>query len=390
MVNTRYNDVRPVTPVLPKEEPVIRGHGRGRGRRGRGIERAASSKNEFEGEVEVREEQKRIEQGEGTHTEATSIPPLDPILAQQIMAFMSGIADISVTPTMTATLAPIDHPFVAADQPTNEVVGTDAFFRPLMSSVITSTEHNMLTKFLNIKHPVFHGTKNEDVYEFILNCYKRLHKLGIVYQHGVEFVTFQLEREAKQWRRAYVECHSPVYATLLVTTEEERIRLFVKGLGPELQHPSRPEHSPADGGNDGRVHPQSGPGGSLRGRGAGAIVVQVREQSSKAERWPIRMTVLSFMHFQARPRQRHLMRLSWARKMVRRGCLADFAHIRNVEVESPSIESIPVMCEFSEVFPLDLLGMPLDRDIDFYIDLEMVTHPISIPLPYGSGRVERA
>ncbi|WMV19172.1 hypothetical protein MTR67_012557, partial [Solanum verrucosum] len=63
------------------------------------------------------------------------------------------------------------------------------------------------------------------------------------------------------------------------------------------------------------------------------------------------------------------------------GCLAYLAHIRDVEVESPSIESIPVVSEFRVVFPTDLSGMPLDRDIDFCIDLEISTRPISIP-PY--------
>ena len=55
-------------------------------------------------------------------------------------------------------------------------------------------------------------------------------------------------------------------------------------------------------------------------------------------------------------------------------------HIRDVKVESPSIESNPVVSEFREVFPTDLPGMPPDRDIDFCIDLEPGTLPISILL----------
>ena len=38
------------------------------------------------------------------------------------------------------------------------------------------------------------------------------------------------------------------------------------------------------------------------------------------------------------------------------------------------------MSEFSEVFPTDLPGLPLDQDIDFCIDVEPGTRPISIPL----------
>ncbi|WMV36955.1 hypothetical protein MTR67_030340, partial [Solanum verrucosum] len=66
-------------------------------------------------------------------------------------------------------------------------------------------------------------------------------------------------------------------------------------------------------------------------------------------------------------------------KIGRAGCLVYLAHIQDVEVESPSIESIHVVSEFREVIPTDLPGMPPDRDIDFCIDLEPGTRPISIP-----------
>ena len=43
------------------------------------------------------------------------------------------------------------------------------------------------------------------------------------------------------------------------------------------------------------------------------------------------------------------------------------------------LESIAVVSEFSYVFPTDLLGLPPDPDIDFCIDVELGTQPISIP-----------
>ena len=39
------------------------------------------------------------------------------------------------------------------------------------------------------------------------------------------------------------------------------------------------------------------------------------------------------------------------------------------------------MSEFREMFPTGLSGMPPDKDINFCIDLELGTRPISIP-PY--------
>jgi hypothetical protein len=41
------------------------------------------------------------------------------------------------------------------------------------------------------------------------------------------------------------------------------------------------------------------------------------------------------------------------------------------------LENIPVVCEYPDVFPDDLPGMPLDRDIEFIIELQPGTAPIS-------------
>ncbi|XP_075096500.1 uncharacterized protein LOC107804935 [Nicotiana tabacum] len=68
-----------------------------------------------------------------------------------------------------------------------------------------------------------------------------------------------------------------------------------------------------------------------------------------------------------------------ARRMVEKGCLAYLAYVRDSSAEVPYIDSMPVVREFPEVFPSDLPGMLLDRDIDFCIDLALATRPISIP-----------
>ena len=46
-------------------------------------------------------------------------------------------------------------------------------------------------------------------------------------------------------------------------------------------------------------------------------------------------------------------------------------------MEDKSIENIPVVCEYSDVFPEDLPGLPPDRDVEFVIELQPGTAPIS-------------
>jgi hypothetical protein len=46
-------------------------------------------------------------------------------------------------------------------------------------------------------------------------------------------------------------------------------------------------------------------------------------------------------------------------------------------VQATTIEEVPVICEYPNVFLEKLLGMPLDRDLEFIIDLIPGTAPIS-------------
>lgn len=80
----------------------------------------------------------------------------------------------------------------------NEASGRYDFPHPILGSVITSAKHELLTKFLRINNPIFQDTKSKDAFEFIIDCYKRLHNMGIVKKHGVKFMTFMLEKDAKQ------------------------------------------------------------------------------------------------------------------------------------------------------------------------------------------------
>ena len=47
------------------------------------------------------------------------------------------------------------------------------------------------------------------------------------------------------------------------------------------------------------------------------------------------------------------------------------------QVEGKNLADIPVVCEYPDVFPEDLPGMPPDRDVEFAIELQPGTAPIS-------------
>jgi hypothetical protein len=50
---------------------------------------------------------------------------------------------------------------------------------------------------------------------------------------------------------------------------------------------------------------------------------------------------------------------------------------RVYEAIIPEIQDIPVVCEFPDVFPEDLPGLPPERDVEFVIQLKPDTAPIS-------------
>jgi hypothetical protein len=46
-------------------------------------------------------------------------------------------------------------------------------------------------------------------------------------------------------------------------------------------------------------------------------------------------------------------------------------------LEAKSVDKVPVVCEYPDVFPEELLGMPPDWDVEFMIDLLPGTRPIA-------------
>ena len=76
-----------------------------------------------------------------------------------------------------------------------------------------------------------------------------------------------------------------------------------------------------------------------------------------------------------------------ARKMISKGYLYHVVCVKDSTSKTQNLESVPVFCEFPEVFPEDLPGNPPEREIDFGFDVLQDTYSISIP-PYRMALAE--
>ena len=76
-----------------------------------------------------------------------------------------------------------------------------------------------------------------------------------------------------------------------------------------------------------------------------------------------------------------------ARWLLQNGCKGYLAHVVDTRSSEARLEDVPVVRDFLDVFPDDLPGLPLEREIDFPIDLVPGTAPISLP-PYRMAPAE--
>ena len=76
-----------------------------------------------------------------------------------------------------------------------------------------------------------------------------------------------------------------------------------------------------------------------------------------------------------------------ASKMLRKSYQGYLAYAVEVRDSGSRLEDIPIVREFPDVFPEDLQSIPLDREIDFQIELAPGTEPIS-RAPYRMNPLE--
>ena len=68
-----------------------------------------------------------------------------------------------------------------------------------------------------------------------------------------------------------------------------------------------------------------------------------------------------------------------ARRLLHKGCKAYLAHVIDKFSFEVTMESVPVVNEFPDVFLKDLLDLPPDKELEFEIELLPSSAPISIP-----------
>ncbi|KAI3762516.1 hypothetical protein L1987_52946 [Smallanthus sonchifolius] len=66
-----------------------------------------------------------------------------------------------------------------------------------------------------------------------------------------------------------------------------------------------------------------------------------------------------------------------AESYMRRGCEAYLAYVIDDRTKMNELKNVPVVCNFPEVFPEDLPGLPPDREIEFQIDLLLGDEPVA-------------
>ena len=76
-----------------------------------------------------------------------------------------------------------------------------------------------------------------------------------------------------------------------------------------------------------------------------------------------------------------------AQRMLRKGSQGYLAYVVLIGKVRILVDEIPVVREFPDVFPIDITGLPPDREVEFTIDLILGTEIISIP-PYRVAPVE--
>ena len=124
------------------------------------------------------------EEGENEQVQNEELPPQStPEMINQVFAYLSELSDQGKTPPVFFAQAPqvpeVQHAATVTPRMDASLeIGT--FPRLTTGPIMTSDQHELLSKLLKLKPPVFKGAESEDAYDFLVDCHELLHKMGIV------------------------------------------------------------------------------------------------------------------------------------------------------------------------------------------------------------------
>jgi len=76
-----------------------------------------------------------------------------------------------------------------------------------------------------------------------------------------------------------------------------------------------------------------------------------------------------------------------ASKLLCQGCIGYWCYATDTQTKEEEARNIPVVCEFEDVFPEELPGLPPHREIAFGIELIPEAQPVS-KSPYRMAPIE--
>ena len=175
MVRTRATTAPTPTPgAVARRGVVARGRGRGRGRtssRGRGQTPGPAS-NRAVTPPPTDDVVREGEEGENEQVQNEEmLPQPTPEMINQVLAYLSGLSDKGQTPPVFSAPAPqapeVQH--AATMAPRMDVPLEICMFPRLTTRpMITNDQHELFSKFLKLKLPVFKGAESEDAYDFLV------------------------------------------------------------------------------------------------------------------------------------------------------------------------------------------------------------------------------
>ena len=65
----------------------------------------------------------------------------------------------------------------------------------------------------------------------------------------------------------------------------------------------------------------------------------------------------------------NVISIAIARTMVRNGCEAYLAYVIDTKKAEPNLLDTPIVCNYLDVFPKELPGLPSHKEIEFAIDI---------------------